>query len=579
MAARIPGAAALGLVAAAVGRLRAGDRCWPTRPGRRSCSPARARQRHRRPPGAGDGVVVLGVRGAADPGAGRAGRRACRCRRGWPTPTLSRSGRRHAGGGGRPRRRADDVGRGAPRTSLGRGRGRGGRGRADAGAAALGDRHRLAGQPAAGAGPRARATCRRSPRWPAPLAAAIGAPLPVPRYVDVAGRAVHPAGVVLPDGPSCRTGRCARPARAVRPPSAGRCSSGGRAGSGRSRSGQEEHRVAELVPEVVLGDGARRRPARPAPAPATASSSCRWLASGACRPVIRPVDRRGPAGPARARGRSSPAAARVTPSSSVAVSSARVTVVPTATTRRPARRVLVDQPGGDLRDGEPLGVGRLVQLRAGDAGVQGQRDDRDAAGHEPRPAARSVNGRPALAISALPGSVGVDVLVVGQRERRRAGSRSGSAARARAGSRRRRRAGEVRARHSRRRPVRVGVAVEQGEPHAAGQREHACRARRRGRGRRCPDGAAPRPSCRRPAWSTTCSGTGTPSARRASQPRRQRRRGVDHDEVAGLEQVGQVAERAWRSTPSGRTAMQPHLVAGEPAPLGRRGRLGVRPAG
>ena len=52
----------------------------------------------------------------------------------------------------------------------------------------------------------------------APLAAAVGPPLPVPRYVDVGRRAVHPAGVVLPGLPAA--GRAA--VHLVPAPSAGR---------------------------------------------------------------------------------------------------------------------------------------------------------------------------------------------------------------------------------------------------------------------------------------------------------------------------------------------------------------------
>ena len=90
--------------------------------------------------------------------------------------------------------------------------------------------------------------------------------------------------------------------RSSRPRDAAKCSSCSgcalRGTARASRSGQEEHRVAELVPEVVLGDRRGRRPRPTSSGPATASSSCRWLASGSCRPVISPVTARaGRSGP------------------------------------------------------------------------------------------------------------------------------------------------------------------------------------------------------------------------------------------------------------------------------------------
>ncbi len=85
----------------------------------------------------------------------------------------------------------------------------------------------------------------------------------------------------------------------------------------------------------------RRRPRRTRSGPATASSSSRWLASGSCRPVTRPVTTARRAGPGPAPGRSSPRGrARDAVRRRPRVSSARVTVVPTATTRRPADAAL-----------------------------------------------------------------------------------------------------------------------------------------------------------------------------------------------------------------------------------------------
>ena len=74
-----------------------------------------------------------------------------------------------------------------------------------------------------------------------------------------------------------------------------------------------------------------------------------------------------------------PAPARTVPSGAATVSRARTTVVPTAITR-PARGV--DQPRGVLGDAVALGEGRLAALGRGDAGVEHERRDRDAAGDE-----------------------------------------------------------------------------------------------------------------------------------------------------------------------------------------------------
>ena len=184
-----------------------------------------------------------------------------------------------------------------------------------------------------------------------------------------------------------------------------------------------------------------------------------------------------------------------------------------------------------------------------------------------------MNGRPALAISALPR--------LGRRRRsgsrpagsRRAGSRSGSAGRAGAGTPSSAPAVRcARATAGRARP-RSGWPAQQRDPDAAGQREAgagldaevgpavvgpaqlddpaAVVERRRPVQRH---GHAVRPSGREPAG--------------------QGGRGVDHDQVAGLEQVRQVAEPQCGS-PARRDGQQPHLVAGQAARFGRRGGLGA----
>jgi len=96
-----------------------------------------------------------------------------------------------------------------------------------------------------------------------------------------------------------------------------------------------------------------------------------------------------------------PSIARVLPFSSVAVSSARVTVVPTATTRWPALRVSFTSRavtsgtanrsgyGGSCSSGLETPVCRTI----GTTGMPRVMS---------RTRSRSVNGRPALAISALP---------------------------------------------------------------------------------------------------------------------------------------------------------------------------------
>ena len=184
----------------------------------------------------------------------------------------------------------------------------------------------------------------------------------------------------------------------------------------RRSSGQQQHRVAELVPEVRrrvrrgdVGVGpvdqvAGRRPPR---------AGARWLASGSCRPVSRPPTTRRRSLRAEHQRRSSPAL---------------------GTTRPPRRRRLQRADHGRAdRDDPAAGAGVASTSRAVAAGTAYSSGwaARASPGSRPRcaarsgrrrrrapsaaPAVRSVSGRPALGISALPGWVGVDVL---QRRRR-----------------------------------------------------------------------------------------------------------------------------------------------------------------
>ena len=110
-----------------------------------------------------------------------------------------------------------------------------------------------------------------------------------------------------------------------------------------------------------------------------------------------------PRGAARAEDEVGPAVVGTTRPAGAALSSARTTVVPTATTRRPASSAPLTSARGGGGHGEPLGLRRLVRLLARDAGVEHERRDGDAARHQPHEQRRSVIDRPALAISALPG--------------------------------------------------------------------------------------------------------------------------------------------------------------------------------
>ena len=185
--------------------------------------------------------------------------------------------------------------------------------------------------------------------------------------------------------------------------------------SGREASGQDQVDVAELVPEVALGQAglvgaleqlAGRRPPR-------ASSRCD--ASGSCHPVSRPSTARTPRSGVITRS-VQPSKGCTTPSSSTAVSSARTTVVPTAITRCAALAGGVDPGRGGGGHTGPLRVGQLVGLERGHAGVQHDGRDADALGHEPG----DHLGRERAAGAGHLGAArlgGVDVLVGAERPR------------------------------------------------------------------------------------------------------------------------------------------------------------------
>ena len=194
-----------------------------------------------------------------------------------------------------------------------------------------------------------------------------------------------------------------------------------------------------------------------------------------------------------------------------AVSRARTTVVPTATTRPPAARVSVDQPGRRLRDREPLRLRRLVRLLAGHAGVQHQRRHHDARGHQ-------VDQH--LARQRPPGARhlraardrGVHVLQVLDRPRAVAGRGSGSATRGGAGTT----PGRPWAGSS---PATAGSGRPGAAPRCAAARRRAAAAphpARAGRARRRRVAAARPPRRRRPARprraAPTCSRAAPPPA-------------------------------------------------------------------
>ena len=194
--------------------------------------------------------------------------------------------------------------------------------------------------------------------------------------------------------------------------------------------GQQQGAVAELVPQVAGGPRLVVRATATSSRPATASSRSRCDAPGLVPAGDQAVDH--PGRPVRAEDEVGPAARRPTRCRPVRrrVSSARVTVVPTATTRPPCRAGVLDQPRGGRGDAERLGQRRLARLQRRDPGVQGHRRDRDAGGHQVGD--QPVGERPAGARHLGAARVaGEDRLVVAQRpvaaarRRRRSGGRAG----------------------------------------------------------------------------------------------------------------------------------------------------------
>ena len=158
--------------------------------------------------------------------------------------------------------------------------------------------------------------------------------------------------------------------------------------------------VAELVPAVAVRAAADRSLEQVGAR--AASSSCRCDDSGSCQPVSRPSTARSP--------RSGVTTRLVQPSPAATVPSGAAQRLERADDGRadgdhaaaPAVDG-VDEPGGRGRDAVPLGIRRLAVLGRRDAGVERHRRDRT-----PRATSAvtssALNGRPALGISALPGS-------------------------------------------------------------------------------------------------------------------------------------------------------------------------------
>ena len=247
---------------------------------------------------------------------------------------------------------------------------------------------------------------------------------------------------------------------------------------GRRPSGQQQHRVAELVPQVRRRAAGREvgvRRGRRAPGPATASSRCRWLASGSCSPVSRPSTTRA--------GRSGPSTSDVQPSvrPSAAVSRARTTVVPTASTRPPACLVSFTSRAVWAGTENHSGCGGSCDSWLATPGVQDERRDDDARGHQVHQE---------LAGQRPPGARHLGAARAGRRTRSAGpparpaarGRSSGSGDRARRGSRPGRPAAGSSPRQSRVCPS--GCGHVDAQPHAAGQRQRPRPARASGaRGR------------------------------------------------------------------------------------------------
>ena len=250
------------------------------------------------------------------------------------------------------------------------------------------------------------------------------------------------------------------------------------------------------------------------------------------------VDR--PAGPARRsrRGSSIRRSATTLPSGCETVSRARTTVVPTAITRPPPLVRGVHQARRVPRNAEALRVGRLVALLRGDAGVQHDRRDE----HAPVTSRVISSGReraPGAGHLGAAGLGGVDGLVGGQRP----------ASRHVAVADRVPVLGEV----GRDRPAAGRVA----RPRAAERRtrrgsvrSHRQEARARRPPSTAPNGWSPsrsstiqsvsgsRPGAGVESRSSSCDAVGASRGHR----RRQRGRRVDDEEVAGREELRQVAE-------------------------------------
>ena len=226
--------------------------------------------------------------------------------------------------------------------------------------------------------------------------------------------------------------------------------------------------------------------------------------------------------------------------------------------RRPGGRPPgeLHQPRVCLGHRELLRLRRLVRLLAGDAGVQDERRDQDAADISPTRSS-GVSGRPALGISALPGG----------RRRRSAGPRAAIAVQVGVADRAPVLGGS---RPGRRRAGSSPATAASARPGAA--RRPAAGRRRAARSTSPGSGAGPEPSGRRSStthepsssWVETCSAQVSPGAR---HPRRQRRAGVDHEQVAGLQPRAGRATRCAR--PARRHHGQPDLVPGQTAGLRR----------
>ena len=213
-----------------------------------------------------------------------------------------------------------------------------------------------------------------------------------------------------------------------------------------------------------------------------------------------------------------PAPAATMPSGAATVSSARTTVVPTAITRPPQSCDRVDQPRRLGRDAVALRVRALARLERRHAAVERDRGDQHAVGRRRSVTSSAVNGRPALGISALPGSAREDRLVGGDRPAR---PRVAVADRVPV-------AGEVvvdglaEREPGHREPAAAEVRREQLGAGAAGQLEP--RADRRAPGQRSQRRSVAAPQPRRPSRRSPCT---TPAVRRQVQldrlPRRAER--------------------------------------------------------